>query len=52
MLSTYIYLEKGGNVMVPGHSNKSVDVNALRLVSKLLADRDSTEGIYRLVPGT
>jgi len=49
MLSTYICLENGANVMVTGHSNKSVDVNALRLIRKL---HKSTEGIYRLLPDT
>lgn len=50
MLSTYVCLAKGLVVMVTGHSNKSVDVNALRLALKLKEDGKSTKGIYRLLP--
>ncbi len=50
MICTYVCLEKGFVVMVTGHSNKSVDVNALRLAKKLQEDGKSTKGIYRLLP--
>lgn len=52
MLSTDICLERGANVMITGHSNKSVDVNVLRLVRNLLADDKSTEGIHHFLPDT
>ncbi len=52
MLSTDICLERGANVVITGHSNKSVDVNALRLVRNLLADDKSTEGIHHFLPDT
>jgi len=38
--------------MIAGHSNISVDVNALRLIRRLLANNKSTEEIYRLLPET
>lgn len=36
--------------MVTGHSNKSVDVNALRLLKRLRDNNKSLGGIYRVLP--
>lgn len=52
LVSTYRFLGKGANVMITGHSNKSVDVNALRLVREFLVEDESTEGIHHLLPTT
>lgn len=52
MLSTDICLEREVKIIVTRHNNKSVDVNALRLVRKLLADDKSTEGIHHFLPDT
>lgn len=45
-----ILLEKRHTVMVTGHSNKSADVNALRLLKRLRDNNKSLGGIYRVLP--
>lgn len=49
-LSTLMLLRKGVPFMIIDHSNKAVNVNALRLVRKLVTSGKSTQGIYRLLP--
>jgi len=49
-IGSYYCLMDGIPSMTAAASNKAVDVNARRLLQKLLENNQSTEGIYRVLP--
>lgn len=49
-IGSYYCILRGIPCMVAAASNKAVDVNARRLLQKLLQNDQSTDGVYRILP--